>query len=69
MARLRIQEVQPVQEMLERESKMIEGKIFVSNLRLVPDSDNDFQEFKRKISGKKESDFWEGENGMLYFRE
>jgi hypothetical protein len=37
MARLRIQEAQPVQELLERVSEVQEGKICVSNLRLALD--------------------------------
>jgi hypothetical protein len=36
MARLRVQKVQPVQEMLEQEAKMQEGMIHISNLKLPP---------------------------------
>jgi hypothetical protein len=65
--------------MLEQRIEVLEGKVFVSNLRMVPDpkqengvaqkKDNDFQEFKRKMLGKKGTEFREGENGTLYFRE
>jgi hypothetical protein len=55
-----------------------EGRICVSNLKLAPDltkeigaaqkKDNDLQDFKRRMLGKKGSEFQEGESGMLYFR-
>jgi hypothetical protein len=77
MAMLRVQEAQSLKEMLECEAKVQEEKISVSNLKLTPDlkqeisgaqkKDNDFQAFKSKILEKKDSDFWEGENGTLYF--
>jgi hypothetical protein len=51
--------------------------ICVSNLRLTLDleqkivaaqeKDIDFQDFKRKMLSKKETDFRQGKNGMLYF--
>jgi hypothetical protein len=37
MAGLRIQEIQPILEMLEQRIEVQEGKIFVSNLRMVLD--------------------------------
>jgi hypothetical protein len=79
MARLRVQEVQPVQEMLARGVEVQEGKIYVSNIKLAPDlrqeigeaqwKDSDFQVFKTKILEKKDSDFQEGENRTLYFHD
>jgi hypothetical protein len=33
------------------------------------EKDNDFQEFKKKMFSKVGTDFREGENGMMYFRE
>jgi hypothetical protein len=74
MARLRIHEIQPVQEL-----EMHEGKIYVSHLRMVPDlrqeigsaqeESNDFHEFKKKMLSKDGTDFREGDVGMLYFQE
>jgi hypothetical protein len=79
MARLRVQEIQLVQEMLEQKTEVQEGKICVNNLRLTPDlrqeigaaqkEDSDLQDFKRRMLSNEGSEFWEGESGMLYFRD
>jgi hypothetical protein len=79
MARLRVQEIQPVQDMLEQGAEMLGEKICTSNLRSAPnlqqkigvaqEEDNDFQSFKRKMLSKEGSDYREEENGMLYFHD
>jgi hypothetical protein len=79
MVRLRIQEFQPVQEMLKREVEVQGEKIHVSNLKVTADlrqgiqvaqtKDNDFQTLRTKMLGKGESDFREDENGALYFHD
>jgi hypothetical protein len=79
LAQLRTQEIQSVQELLERESEVQEDRIYVSNLRVTPDlrevittaqgQDSEFQEFKSKMLDKGGPDFKENEQGVLYFRE
>jgi CxxC motif-containing protein (DUF1111 family) len=79
IARLRVQEVQPMQELLEQRNKVQEGRICVSNLKLAPDlrqeigevqkNDEDFQVGKSKMLGKEDSNFKEIKDGTLYFRD
>jgi hypothetical protein len=79
MVRLRTQEVKPVQKILGQESMVQEDRIYMSNLRMIPDlkqeistaqnQDNDFQEFKKKMLNKGSADFRDGDHGVLYFRE
>jgi hypothetical protein len=65
--------------MLEQGAEVRGERIRVSNLKLAPDlrqeigvaeeKDSDFQDFRRKMLSKEESEYREGENRGLYFRD
>jgi hypothetical protein len=79
MALLRVQEIQPVPDLLKQESVVQEDRIRVSNLKMIPylkqeigtaqRQDVEFQKIKKKMRSKGGVDFKENDQGILYFRE
>jgi hypothetical protein len=63
MARLRVQEVKPVEEVLSLDAEMVKENIFLRNLSVIPDlrkeimklqlSNQEFRDFKEKEMKKK----------------
>jgi hypothetical protein len=79
MAKLRVQEVKPVKEVLSMDANVDKEKISLSNLSVVPDlrkeimelqlSSHEFQEFKEKKMKRRNHEFRVDNIGVMYCRD